>query len=127
MELSNIDKESIIYLSGPITATPVKKQKENKLVFHCVEELLKLQGFETIVNPARFNDTNKTWDDMMGQCILAIRCCQVMVMLPGWQMSRGAKIEKAYAIKYNLKVIYINLNKLKGELTANNYQPTTIN
>ena len=43
-------ENKIYYISGPITHPDPKVMEENKLAFHCAEELLKQQGFKNIVN-----------------------------------------------------------------------------
>lgn len=98
-----------VYLSGPITG--LDREKACK-AFKDVENIL-LNGTENVMvyNPIEFNEyrEDKQWKDYMQTCLDVLPQCQVIVMLPGWEESKGAVIEKLYAEGCGLMVMkYIN-------------------
>ena len=89
-----------IYLSGPMTGI----DGLNFRAFFEAEERLRCEG-HTPINPARlpaglsyqeYIDTDLETIAIMADAIL---------MLPGWQSSKGAKLERELAVKLNLKIM----------------------
>ena len=109
-------ENKIYYISGPITHPDPKVMEENKLAFHCAEELLKQQGFKHIVNPARFDDENASYAEMLMACLDHIEGIDVLVMINGWQKSKGARAERALAKAFNKKIIHMDLDKITGRV-----------
>ena len=49
------------------------------------------------VNPFDLCDGSETWEQAMVKDIRALLTCEAISMLPGWENSRGAVIEKLIA------------------------------
>lgn len=90
-----------IYLSGPITG--VADYKAN---FAEVEESLRRDGLENIVNPANLDVLipNGEYEDYMRICLELVDMCEIVVAIPGWRESKGANREVGFAIGANKKV-----------------------
>jgi hypothetical protein len=65
--------------------------------FHQAAATLRAAGYDA-VNPAEINgDPKAKWEDCMRQDIAQLVTCQGIVLLPGWEKSRGATIEARLA------------------------------
>lgn len=51
----------------------------------------------------------------MGKDIEQVILCDAILMCPGWQNSKGCKVEKFTAETYGKEVLYLNESKLKRE------------
>jgi hypothetical protein len=79
----------IIYISGPMTGLP----EFNFPAFHAAAAQLRSLGYE-VINPAEFGEgEGKTWADCMRKDIKALMDCTHVAVLPGWENSKGARIE----------------------------------
>lgn len=89
-----------VYVSGKITGL-----EDYEKHFNDAEKKLKLLGHK-VMNPAALAKGFE-WDDYMPICFAMINACDMVYMLPNWEDSKGAKLEKHYAesmgkrIKYN--------------------------
>lgn len=84
------------YLSGPITG--IDNYREN---FKEVADKLKAEGYYDVINPAELCEVMPactSWDDYMKIDLELLAMCDVVVMLPGWEQSRGANREYGYAL-----------------------------
>ena len=93
-----------IYISGPMTGLP----KFNYPAFFDKEKELLKAGHRT-ENPARTesvhkNGIPKTWKDFMVDALHQLEGCTHIHFLPGWENSRGAKIEALAAEQMGLKL-----------------------
>lgn len=93
-----------VYISGPITGTQDYLER-----FERIENELPLihQGVE-VINPAKVNANlpeSTTWEEYMrmSQCMLSM--CDGIYMMEGWQQSRGANLEYAYAKGMGITVL----------------------
>ena len=87
-----------IYISGPITGVPGAISAAH---FARAEQDLRELGFCNIINPRfMFAGTGLTWDEIMVQCLDLVKASDLIVLLPGWQKSRGVAMElgAAYAL-----------------------------
>lgn len=78
----------IIYIAGPMTGLP----DFNKPAFFAAEEKLREQGMLAI-NPAKHEMADPTWERYMRMAIVSMLKANEIALLPGWQDSRGAKLE----------------------------------
>ena len=79
-----------LYISGPMTDLP----ELNKPAFHAESARLRALGFE-VENPALVElGPDATWLDYMRVDIKLAVDCDGIAMLPGWEKSRGAPIER---------------------------------
>ena len=96
-----------VFISGKITGNPNYKQE-----FNIVEAQLKQMGFK-VMNPAILPE-GFNWKDYMAICKEMLMSCEVVVFLPNYKDSRGARQELRWAEKYNLKKLYaINIVPLQ--------------
>lgn len=113
-----------IYCSGPMTSMPdhnipafnaaAKRLREQghfvinpaelSAMFGTLEKIA--ESFEELYDPAYFESAVRP---SLAQCVMsadlaAVRSCDAIYLLRGWEMSRGAKKELAEAIKCGLEV-----------------------
>lgn len=90
-----------VYVSGPMSGI----EEENFPAFHAAARALRMLGYE-VVNPAEFDtdvaglDESARWIKFLKADIKALMDCEGIVMLPGWEQSQGAKLER-----YNAKAL----------------------
>lgn len=78
-----------LYLAGPMTGYP----ELNFPAFHRGAACLRSLGYE-VVNPAEINpDPTAGWLACMREDIKQLADCDGVVVLPGWEKSKGASIE----------------------------------
>ena len=88
------------YISGPMTGLP----DLNFPAFNAAAASLRALGFEAI-NPAEVNpDASMPWEQCMRADIKALCDCDCIVLLPGWENSRGAHLEVHIAHRLGIKV-----------------------
>jgi len=92
-----------VYISGKITGLPLDEAKAN---FERAEQALRAQGYK-VVNPLKIVSQNETWEKQMLLCVALLFGCNAMYMLPDWQSSKGAKIERFIAETVGMQ--FINL------------------
>ncbi len=83
------------YLSGPMSGLPGC----NYEAFAEAALALRLSGCENIVSPHEIRPlvAAPTWEDHMRADLSALLECDTIVLLPGWQSSRGARLELTVA------------------------------
>lgn len=96
-----------VYLSGPITNV-----KNYKGLFMFVEELAALDDAEQIYNPAAQIPASSSWEQAMHRCLSEITNYDIVVLLPGWNASRGAKLERDVALACGMRVVDFGENKI---------------
>lgn len=87
-------KRPRLYLAGPMTGLP----NHNFDAFNKAASNLRGRGWE-IVNPAELDNgrTDLDWSYCMKRDLRLLLECDAVVLLPGWQQSKGAKIEAGIA------------------------------
>ena len=93
-----------VYISGPITGT-----KDYLERFERIENELPLihQGVE-VINPAKVKANlpeSTTWEEYMRMSLCMLSMCDGIYMMEGWQQSRGATLEYAYAKGMGITVL----------------------
>ena len=88
-----------VYLSGPITGV-----EAYWLAFERAEEAAIERG-EIPLNPATLPEGMEPWQ-YMRICMSMLDCADAIIMLPGWEASEGAKVERAYALYAGIPVYY---------------------
>lgn len=84
-----------LYIAGAMSGMP----KLNFPAFHAEAARLRALGID-VVNPAELNpDHGAEWTDCMFADLKALCDCTGIVMLPGWEKSPGAQIERLWAIR----------------------------
>jgi hypothetical protein len=90
-----------LYISGPMTGLPGL----NFQAFNDAARSLRKMAFE-VVNPAEINpDAGMSWEACMRADIKALCDCDTLVLLPGWENSKGAHLELHLAHRMGMKVI----------------------
>jgi len=97
-------KPKRIYISGPMTGLP----EHNFPAFFAAEERLKKAGLQPM-NPARNfgGDTERERSEYIRADLDLLLQCDGLAMLPGWEKSRGAKLEYLLAWELRLPVFDI--------------------
>lgn len=79
------------YLSGPISGPNIEA---NLYAFAAAAYNLSTRGY-LIDSPADLiADEGTTWEEYMAACIPMAIKCHGIIMLPGWEYSRGADLER---------------------------------
>jgi hypothetical protein len=89
-----------IYISGPMTGLP----EFNFPAFHATAESLRAQG-HLVTNPAELNPDSTSWSDCMRRDIAALMDCDTVATLPGWEHSKGARLEVLIAERLGMTVV----------------------
>jgi nucleoside 2-deoxyribosyltransferase len=105
-------RQKVIYISGKYSGdveTNIRKAREAAIA---VWEA----GFTALcphLNTAHFdNDCKCTYEDYINGDLALITNCNALLMLHDWEESKGAIIERTYALERGIPVFY-NINELK--------------
>ena len=109
-----------VYISGPMTGLP----NNNRAAFDAAARRLSVVG-HFVINPHDLTPIFGTADEIadsfaahyagdkasgsLAQCVLdadlaALRSCETIYLLKGWENSRGTKMELAEALRLNLRI-----------------------
>ena len=92
------------YLSGAITDQPNFKE-----YFQKHEDELRHWGLCDIFNPASLDWLDDaSWEVCMRYDIEKLMSCDILVLLPNWKKSKGAKVEADLCKKIGIPVIKFN-------------------
>jgi len=89
-----------IYLSGPMT----NMLDLNFPLFHSTAASLRAAG-HSFINPAELNPDPGTWSECMRRDIAALMDCDTVATLPGWEHSKGARLEVLIAERLGMTVV----------------------
>lgn len=90
----------IYYLAGPMAGYA----DHNHPNFREAATALRQQGY-TIVNPADYGNLDHlSWQTVMKRDIHALLWCDAVIVLPGWEESRGAKLETDIARRLEMPI-----------------------
>ncbi len=90
------------YIAGKITGLP-KEHVQSK--FNTITTQLSNQGYK-VVRPVALTDDAPTWNESIRNDIKKMLECDEVHMLPDWQESKGAKLERDIALRLGMQVIY---------------------
>ena len=93
-----------IYIAGKVTGLP---QQEVVDKFAKAQKVIEEMGFEVINPIVVVNDFNTPWNVAMKMCLTALFDCSGIVMLPCWEDSKGARIEKELASSLGVELLYL--------------------
>ncbi|WP_238552926.1 DUF4406 domain-containing protein [Paenibacillus alvei] len=100
----------VIYLSGPMTGLP----EYNHPAFHLAALRLRRAGYR-VLNPADVVVEKEDWGSYMRADIKLLMDADMVAVLPGWEQSRGARIEVDLAEALEMKMITIDKLIVGGE------------
>lgn len=93
-----------VYIAGPMSGIP----DLNFPAFHAAAAKLRELGFD-VINPAEINtDPSAGWAACMRADIAQLVTCDGIALLPGWENSKGARLEKHIAEALGMRVIYVD-------------------
>jgi hypothetical protein len=91
----------ILYIAGPMSGLP----DSNYPAFFAAEERLRAAGYNRILNPARaVCPPDSDWHVWMRSGIDMVLRAEALVMLPGSDNSRGARLERYVAEALGMRV-----------------------
>lgn len=91
------------YLAGPMTGI----HDHNYPAFHAEAARLRAAGME-VINPAEINAVKPdTWAAAMRADIAALLTCDGIVLMPGWEHSKGATLEYKIASALGMQIDFI--------------------
>lgn len=99
-----------IYIAGPMTGLP----ELNFPAFHRAASFLRAAG-HTAINPAEIvTDQTAKWEDCMRADIAQLVTCDAVMLLPGWEKSRGARLEHTIATALGMEVTELATEQGRG-------------
>lgn len=99
----------IVYISGPMSGFP----DDNRPLFTRVKRLVAEATGSTVISPADIKQ-GPPWEQQIRQCIRYISDSTKILMLPGWENSRGALIEHLIACQILIPRWYLQDNLLRA-------------
>jgi hypothetical protein len=91
---------SLTYLAGPITG--VRDYRER---FAAAADKLREQG-HAVINPAE-NAPQPDWKGYMAVSLTQLVMAEQIALMPGWEHSRGARLEAHVAAELEMEMIYL--------------------
>jgi hypothetical protein len=105
----------MLYLAGPMTGYP----DWNYPAFRAAAAYLRALDFQ-VINPADNFDgrTDLPWDTYLRMAVRQVTESDTVLLLPGWEYSKGAKLERHVALELGIDVMtfqdFINLDDEPG-------------
>ena len=99
-DISDKVKGKKVYLSGPITGI-----KNYKGLFLFAEEIVRMCDAARIFNPASQIPDSLDYGQAMKRCVAALAEYDTVMLLPGWNTSRGARIEREVALACEMNIV----------------------
>ena len=91
-----------IYIAGPMTGYP----ELNFPAFHAAANSLRAQGYDAVNQAEIVTDQSADWLACMRADIAQLVTCDAIVLLPGWEKSKGATLEHSIATALGFKVYH---------------------
>lgn len=92
-----------LYVAGPMTGYP----EYNRPAFNEAAKFWEEQGYE-VVNPAVPDPTldDSDWKGYMRRAVYQLLTCNIVALLPGWEDSKGAKLEVEIATTMEMPIYF---------------------
>ena len=97
----------IAYVSGPYSAPTEEQRQANIDRARAVAEELWAAGYAVIcphMNTAHMDDSGLSKDVFLAGDLEFVLVSDLIVLLPGWQTSEGARLEARFAMNHHKKV-----------------------
>ena len=91
-----------VYRAGKITGLP---KEDVKSKFNMITTQLHSMGYH-VVRPLAVSEEGTTWPDSIRLDIKKMLECDEVHLLPDWQESRGAQLERDIALRLGMHVVY---------------------
>lgn len=91
-----------IYISGSISG---RSKEEAKAHFKSVQDCIEKATDIFVYNPMDFKKRER-WEDYMRDALASLVDADAILMLNGWEKSRGACIERTVAFQLNIPIYY---------------------
>lgn len=92
------------YVAGKITGLPIGEVKQK---FNIISNELTGKGYDVVTPIAvGVTDDSRRWDDAIRSDIKQMLECDEVHLLPDWQESRGAQLERDIALRLGMQVVY---------------------
>ena len=90
-----MSKKMCAYISGPVSGV----KDNNAELFHAAEIMLQALGYDTVNPVTAHGDAAAcmTYTEFMRADLLLLLGCDILLLLPGWQYSKGSTHEVAFA------------------------------
>lgn len=104
--MTNGERKIKLYLSGGISDVPDYEKR-----FLEAHNYYKKLGFE-VVNPillssiVESSNRKPSWNDYMKLDISFLMTCDAIALLPEWEKSKGARLERHIADELSMKIFY---------------------
>ena len=101
---TNLTEQAMrVYIAGPITGM----KDDNHPAFHAAADDYRKRGC-FVINPAEVFQagTAPGWVDCMRVLLPMLMTCEMVVMLPGWTKSKGARLEHHTARELNFAIAH---------------------
>jgi len=97
-----MDRPKRIYIAGPMTGLP----ECNFPAFHAAADRLRQAGWEVVSPAENFGGrTDLPRETYLRKDVTLLAGCDAVAMLPGWEDSRGAKLEYLLARELGMPVL----------------------
>lgn len=96
-------KRKKMYVSGPISGYDPEERIE---AFERAAKRAEAMGYKA-VNPMESQMDDRTWEEYMRRDIKELCGCDAILMMKGWEKSKGAKAEKYVAETIGMEVFYM--------------------
>ncbi len=92
-----------IYIAGKYTGDPQATEKFR----HYQNLIQRMFPQATVITPIDFVPSSTNWSEAILMCLQMIATVDLVVMLPDWVRSRGARIEREFAEGLNKRILYV--------------------
>lgn len=102
--LKEISRHDCVYISGPMSNLP----DYNRPAFHLMERIIKQTGCR-VLSPARYPDKATelmSYQDHMRRDIKMVCESNIMIVMNGWEVSKGVEVELAVAKSIGISIFY---------------------
>lgn len=105
--MKNFKTEPVIYIAGAVTGVKDYKNIFNRKRQELIESriLKNIIGDYGVICPHDFVADGTAWREAMAMCLNVVAECGYIYMLPGWEISKGARMEYKFAIEERLMII----------------------